>query len=407
VYTKLFQEIDAEWTTNQMTAAKENKPKPTALADSSRDELRQLLYAEQSPVNLPVSEVRTIHEKRLREGAAPLRNKIDALSWKHPGVPLRAMALADKPTPHNSPVFIRGNQDNRGAEVPRRFLEVLSAEKSAPFTNGSGRLDLARAIANTNNPLTARVYVNRVWQQHFGAGLVGTAGDFGVRTEEPLHRDLLDYLAATFMENGWSIKKLHRLIVLSATYQQTSDAIPKNLSVDPENQYYHHMNRRRLDFESLRDTLLTVSGQMDPKIGGLPEDLVSEPFPKRRTVYGLIDRQNLPGVFRTFDFASPDTSSQGRFQISVPQQALFLMNSPFVIEQASRLIEREEVVRAKSETEKIQAMHRLVWQRPAETAELRAAVKFISQQSTHTTSLKPLEKYAQVLLLSNELMFVD
>ena len=167
------------------------------------------------------------------------------------------------------------------------------------------------------------------------------------------------------------------------------------------------MTRRRLDFESLRDTLLAVSGQMDPKIGGLPVDLVSEPFPKRRTVYGLIDRQNLPGVFRTFDFASPDTSNQGRFQTSVPQQALFLMNSPFVIEQASRLVEREEVVRAKSETEKIQAMHRLVWQRPAETAELRAATKFINQQSTHKTSLNPLEKYAQVLLLSNELMFVD
>ena len=315
--------------------------------------------------------------------------------------------MTDKVTPNNSAVFIRGNPNNRGAEVPRRFLEVLRVDGSKTFTNGSGRLELARAIASADNPLTARVYVNRVWQQHFGGGLVGTAGDFGVRTEAPKHRELLDYLAAAFMENGWSTKQLHRLIVMSSTYQQSSDAASKSLAADPENHLLHHMNRRRLDYESLRDTLLAVSGHLDLKIGGLPVDLTTEPFPTRRTVYGLIDRQNLPGVFRTFDFANPDTSNQGRFQTTVPQQALFLMNSPFVIEQASRLIEREEVVRAKSETEKIQALHRLVWQRPAETAELRAAANFISQQSIRTTSLKPLEKYAQVLLLSNELMFVD
>ena len=178
------------------------------------------------------------------------------------------------------------------------------------------------------------MYVNRVWLHHFGEGLVVTPGDFGVRTETPLHRELLDYLAASFMENGWSTKKLHRLILLSATYQQSSEASSRYVKADPDNRYLHHMNRRRLDFEAMRDTLLAVSGKLDLKMGGVPVDIVTEPFPPRRTIYGLIDRQNLPSLFRTFDFANPDTSNQGRFYTAVPQQALFMMNSPFVIEQA-------------------------------------------------------------------------
>jgi mono/diheme cytochrome c family protein len=407
VYETLLREIDEEWTAARKKAEKEKQPAPTAVSDAHREQLRQLLYAEQSPVNLPDSEVRTIHARRLREGAAPLRNKIDALSWKHPGVPLRAMALVDKSQPRNSRVFIRGNAGNQGPEVPRRFLEVLSAETPAPFTNGSGRLDLARAIASADNPLTARVFVNRVWLHHFGAGLVSTPGDFGVRTEKPVHHELLDFLAATFMENGWSTKKLHRLIVLSATYQQGSDASAKNLAADPENHYWHHINRRRLDFESLRDTLLAVAGKLDRQIGGLPVDLGAEPAPTRRTVYALIDRQNLPGVFRTFDFANPDVSNQGRFYTTVPQQALALMNSPFVLQQAQQLVQRADVSTAPDAAAKVRALYQLVLQRPPESREVRLAEKFLAAPAPGTNSLSALEQYAHVLLLSNELMFVD
>jgi mono/diheme cytochrome c family protein len=407
VYEKLLQEIDGAWATACKNAAKEKQAAPTALPDAQCEALRQVLYAEKSPVNLPGNEVRSIHARRLGEGAAPLRNKIAALSWKHPGVPLRAMAMVDIPKPHNSPVFIRGNPGNKGPQVPRRFLEVLSAEAPAPFTNGSGRLELARAIASADNPLTARVFVNRVWLHHFGAGLVNTPGDFGVRTEAPVQRELLDYLAATFMENGWSAKQLHRLIVLSATYQQSSDASAKNIAADPENHYLHHMNRRRLDFESLRDTLLAVSGKLDLQVGGLPVDLGAEPAPTRRTVYALIDRQNLPGVFRTFDFANPDVSNQGRFYTTVPQQALALMNSPFVLEQAQQLVKRNEITKAKNDTARVRALYDLILQRPAESAELRLAEKFLAGQSATPASMSALEKYAQVLLLSNELMFVD
>lgn len=406
-YEKLFRTVAKEWTDLQTAAEKEKQAAPVSLNDPNREAVRLVLYAENSPVNPPDGEVRTIHVRRLREGAAPLRNRIEALSWTHPGVPLRAMALVDKPQPHNSRVFIRGNPGNPGPEVPRRFPEVLSAGTSVPFTNGSGRLELARTIASPDNPLTARVFVNRVWAYHFGAGLVGTPGDFGVRTEKPLQQELLDYLAATFMENGWSIKQLHRLIVRSAAYQQGSDALPQNLAADPENHYFHHMNRSRLDFESLRDTLLAVSGRIDLQVGGLPVDLSAQPDSTRRTVYALIDRQNLPGVFRTFDFANPDVSNQGRFYTTVPQQALALMNSPFVIEQAKQLAGRAEIAQAKTDAAKIQALYQLLWQRPAEKTELRAGEQFLAGQATDKAALTPLERYAQVLLLSNELMFVD
>ncbi len=406
-YTRLFREIDANWKTNLTTAAEEKKPMPTGLPNPDQEALRQALFADGAPANPPKDEVRKIHARRLGEGAAPYRNRIEALSWTHPGVPLRAMAMADRANPGNSHVFLRGNVGNPGPEVPRRFLEVLSAVGSAPFTNGSGRLELAQAIASRENPLTARVYVNRVWRHHFGEGLVHTPGDFGVRTEAPLQRELLDYLAATFMADGWSTKKLHRQIVLSATYQQSSEASVASLKADPDNRYLSRMNRRRLDFEAMRDTLLAVSGKLDPTLGGLPVDIIAEPFSPRRTVYGLIDRQNLPGLFRTFDFANPDVSSQGRFTTTVPQQALFMMNSPFVIEQARSLVQRAEVKQAASNPEKIQTLCRLTWQRPAERDEIRTAEKFLTLPPPKGATLSPLEKYAQVLLLSNELGFVD
>ena len=406
-YSRLFKDIDADWKTNVTAAATNNQPTPTGLPDPQREALRQTLYAENSPVNLPRSEAESILAQPIRDGTAPLRNKIEALNWTHPGAPPRAMALVDRPDPGNSHVLLRGNPGTPGDEVPRRFLEVLSGPTRMPFTNGSGRLELARAIADPNNPLTARVYVNRIWLHHFGEGLVKTPGDFGVRTERPLHHELLDYLAASFVENGWSTKHLHRLIVESATYQQSCEATSDTLAADPENDLISRMNRQRLDFEALRDTLLAVSAELDPKIGGLPVDLETQPWSTRRTVYGLIDRQNLPGVFRTFDFSNPDTSSQRRFHTTVPQQALFLMNSPFVIEQARGLAKRTEACAGNTDTDKIEALYQLLFQRPATQSELVLGEKFLSAKSSPQTTLSPLEKYAQVLLLSNELMFVD
>jgi len=407
VYDRLFLSVRDEWNTAVASAGKERRPLPIGLPDANREALRQVLYAEGTAVNLPRAEAESIQARRLGEGAAPFRNRIEALSWTHPGAPHRAMALVDRGNPGNSHVLLRGNPGSPGEEVPRRFLEVLSPPGGMLFTNGSGRWELACAIASTNNPLTARVYCNRVWLHHFGEGLVKTAGDFGVRTEPPVHRELLDYLAASFMENGWSPKSLHRLILLSATYQQSSEASEAALAVDPTNQLLSRMNRQRLDFEALRDTSLALAGKLDLSVGGLPADVETEPFNTRRTLYAFVDRQNLPGVFRTFDFANPDTSCQGRFHTTVPQQALFLMNSPFVLQQARNLAHRGEVESAGSSGEKVSALYRLVYQRPATPQELRLGEQFIAAQSPSDGSLLPLEKYAQVLLVSNELIFLD
>ena len=232
-----------------------------------------MIYASDAPAYIAYDSAVDMIKRQISTKTAPLKREIEALNWTEAGAPLRAMALADKPRPANTTVFLRGNPATRGPEVPRQLLEILSGEKRVPFANGSGRLDLAQEIASPKNPLTARVFVNRVWGWHFGQALVRTPSDFGVRTAEPPHRELLDWLAASFVEHGWSVKQLHRWIVLSSTYRQSSDEHPKAAAVDPDNHLVHRFTRHRLEFEALRDTLLAVAGTLDPKAGGLPDDL--------------------------------------------------------------------------------------------------------------------------------------
>ncbi len=361
-YNKLFVAV----------AAKINAPQ-----DASAEALRQFLLADTSPFRLAKDELRRLFDTPAQQKERALKRKIDELEATHPGSPPRAMALADKSSPVEPVVFIRGNAGNPGAKVPRQFLEILSPDKRQPFKKGSGRLELAQSIASTNNPLTARVFVNRVWMQHFGAPLVRTPGDFGVRTEPPTHPELLDYLASRFMADGWSVKKLHRLIMLSAAYQQGSEENAANTQVDQANELLWRMNRRRLDFEAMRDTLLTVAGRLDLTMGGTAADITTQPFTMRRTVYSFIERQNLPGIFRTFDFASPDVSSSGRFATTVPQQALFLMNSPFVVEQAREVLARGEIKQAGGDEQRIDRLYRLAFQRAAQPEEIALAKTFL------------------------------
>src|SRR5207302_4061017 len=211
------------------------------------------------------------------------------------------------------------------------------------FRHGSGRLELAEAIVRRDNPLTARVLVNRLWLHHFGAGLVRTPSDFGLRSEPPSHPELLDYLASSFMDNGWSIKKMHRLILLSQVYQQESSDRPECQSADPDNRLLWKMKRQRLDFETTRDALLAVSGRLDRHLGGPSAKEILSPQAKRRTVYAYLDRLNVPGLFRTFDFPNPDATSPQRDTTTVAPQALFMMNNPFMLECARALVRRPEV----------------------------------------------------------------
>jgi hypothetical protein len=207
-----------------MPAAKsEGKGEPEAPADpAAQQALREFSRVADAPVNLSYDAAATIIKRQIDDRTSGLRREVEALNWTERGAPQRAMALVDKPAPRNSVVFLRGNPADRGPEAPRRFSSVLSESEPKPFKDGSGRLELARAIAAPDNPLTARVFVNRVWGWHLGTALVRTPSDFGVRTEAPVQRELLDWLAASFVAEGWSVKRLHRWIVLSSTYRQSS-----------------------------------------------------------------------------------------------------------------------------------------------------------------------------------------
>ncbi|VTR96820.1 PSD1 and planctomycete cytochrome C domain-containing protein [Tuwongella immobilis] len=380
------------------------KPLPdrAAVAKVYADVFAQALKEPQSPDNAAIQALFTnggpfdfskdpkvIFVRTETDRLRNLQKKVDEFRAKNPAAPPRAMSVADAPNPFNPYIFVRGNPGNRGPNVPRQFLEVLSGPNRKPFTQGSGRLEMAKRIASPENPLTARVLVNRVWLNHFGAGLVTTPSDFGVRSELPSHPELLDYLAHRFMKEGWSLKKLHRWIVNSATYRQSSDFRPELASIDPENRLLGRMNRRRLDFESLRDSLLAVGGTLDQRIYGRSENLFEAPFSKRRTVYGFIDRQNLPGVYRAFDFAGPDTHSPQRFQTTVPQQALFLLNSPLIHEQARAVLQRREIAQRTIPSTKLDAIYQLLFNRRPTADERRMALEFVQSPVDDGKSNRP------------------
>jgi hypothetical protein len=338
-----------------------------------------------------------------QEQVRALRRKADEWRAKSPVAPARAMVM-NEGSPTQPVVFLRGNPNNRGPQVPRQFPEVIAGPARKPFSDGSGRLEMARIIADPKNPLTARVMVNRVWGHLFGQSLVRTPSDFGIRSDPPTHPELLDWLASRFIESGWSVKKLHRLIVLSATYRQSSIASQSLVKLDPENRLLGRMTRKRLTFEGLRDDLLQTAGRLDETVGGRSVDLFKEPFSTRRAVYGFIDRQNLPGTFRSFDLALPDTHAPQRFTTTVPQQALFLMNSPFVIEQAKALAARTKQMEP---AKRVDELYRLTFARKPTEDESTAALAFIKEPAEANAKMSPWEELAQVLLASNEFAFVD
>jgi hypothetical protein len=313
------------------------------------------------------------------------------------------MVLADAPVPYEPRIFLRGNPHNLGPAVPRQFPGVLAGPERHPFAHGSGRLELARAIIDPKNPLTARVLVNRVWMHHFGQGLVRTPSDFGLRSDPPTHPELLDHLAATFVKEGWSIKKLHRRIVLSATYQQRSDDRPECRKVDPGNLRLWRMERKRLDFEATRDALLFAAGRLDRTVGGPPVHDMLSPAARRRTVYGFLDRLNVPGLFRTFDFPSPDSSNPQRDLTTIPQQALFLLNHPFVLDCARQVVGRSELAGEKDFGRKVAALYRLMYGRAPVATEVGMAHEFLGGAAESPA----WARYAQGLLMANEFAFVD
>jgi len=256
--------------------------------------------------------------------------------------------------------------------------------------------------------LTARVFVNRVWLQHFGAGLVRTPSDFGLRSDPPSHPELLDALAVHFMDHQWSVKELHRQIVLSATYQQAAADRPEGVAADPENRLLWKTNRRRLDLESLRDSFLAVSGKLDHTVGGPSINMLASPAIPRRTVYASIDRLALPSLFRTFDFPSPDATNPQRDNTTVAPQALFLMNHPFPLETAQNLMNRSDVKAAVDFPSRLDSLYEIIFARHPTADERQWSQEFF--QDSNKQMQETPEKwtiFAHALLLTNEFAFTE
>jgi len=378
-YTRLFQDIDAKWQV-ELGQSEAQSAAIHAMPDPADEQLRSLLYGPGSPCEVPDEPVVNT-EYDFDSGTCnelwKLQGEVDRLIINAASEPRFATIIEDREIPSAPRIFKRGNSANKGDDVPRRFLELLSGPDRKPFEHGSGRLEMAQAIIDPANPLTARVMVNRVWAHHFGAGLVPTPGDFGIRAEPPSHPALLDWLTSEFIASGWNLKALHRMIVLSAVYRQSSDGpadaaqFVHTRESDPENRLLWHMNVHRLSFEEMRDSMLVVSGELDQRSGGKPSNLFSKPFPLRRTLYGLVDRQYLPGTLRMFDFANPDLPIPKRSETTVPQQSLFLMNHPLALERARALAASLQV--ELNTDDQIRALYQHTLQREPNAAQLAAA----------------------------------
>ena len=305
--------------------------------------------------------------------------KMNELEGDSEFAPSRAMAVRDRPSPREPVIFERGQQSSRGPKVPRAFPAFFREDPADTFTKGSGRLELAHELTRNGNPLTARVCANRVWMHVMGSPLVNTPGDFGLQAPPPLHADLLDHLALYLQEQGWSVKALIRHIMTSRAWQRSSKAGPEHAQLDPENQYYFRSNRHRKDLESWRDTTLQVSGRLDLRAGGRPVKIHEAPFPPRRTIYGLIERQNTPSFFRIFDFPDSSQPVVKRVTTTTPNQALYLMNSPFMHAQAQAAAERSS--KHENEPARISALYNQILKRNPSLAESTGAVRFIGSTS--------------------------
>lgn len=303
-------------------------------------------------------------------------------------------------------VALRGNLLKPGEVAPRRFLRILQGNDREVFKEGSGRKQLAEAVIDPKNPLTARVIVNRVWLHHFGKALVRSPSNFGTLGEKPTHPELLDWLTATFIESGWSLKKLHRLIMTSATYRSSSQFRSESFDKDGDNRHLWRMNPRRMDVETWRDSLLVVTGELNSTLGGPSIDnIVNSP---RRTIYSRISRNN-PLVsdqfLRLFDFPIPRGSASKRTTNVVPQQFLFMMNSPFMLNRARAFAKRIEET-AKDLNIQIEWAYLSLYGRRPTSRELQVAKDYLQSESSSTQGLNRWQQYCQVLLSANEFMYI-
>jgi len=303
-----------------------------------------------------------------------LKDDIDKLRKEQPPKYPYVHGVGDVEKPQTLKVSLRGSPYNLGDDAPPHFLSILNPSEPPLFTKGSGRLELADAILQ--QPITSRVIVNRIWKGHFGTGLVDTPSNFGVTGERPSNPELLEFLTQSFIDGGRSIKKLHRSIMLTAVYQLSTDYDKTAFEKDSGNRFYWRANRHRMTAEQVRDSLLAATGSLDTKMGGPSAPLT--PTADRRTVYGKVSRYKLDEFLQLFDFPSPNLSAEKRFTTSVPLQRLFFMNSDFMQQQAERLAKK--IVNEPDNPARIQKAYRLIFGRPANDEELKAALAFITTE---------------------------
>lgn len=389
-------------------------------------EVKKLEVAEADVKKLPDGPDKKARVDATAKAVAEARKRRAAVQAEAPIIPA-AYAVADAKGA-NAKVQLRGDPKRLGDEIPRHFPVILGGQQLPAGHPASGRLQLAEWITNPRNPLTARVMVNRIWQHHFGKAIVPTPNDFGKQGQAPTHPELLDYLASRFIESGWSVKTMHRLILLSRTWQLASTDNDEDMKADPANESYWKFTRRRLDAESIRDTMLFVSGELDERSGG------EHPFPrpttwgftqhapfvavyetKRRSVYLMQQRLRKNPYLALFDGADPSSSTGVRLLSTTPLQALYLMNDPFAHGMATKFAQRI-ISESKAESARLARAFQLALSRSPTAEEQQQCADFLQQYRGRLTTLRtPAEQaeaqtwsaFARALLSGNEFVFVD
>nr|HTB14436.1 DUF1549 and DUF1553 domain-containing protein [Bryobacteraceae bacterium] len=364
------------------------------------------LDKDSGPLALPDRELMKLFPDDTRLRIAYLRARAEDMLKDGPQEPPMACAVTEGRSVQQH-VLVRGNPASPGDPVTRRFPTILAGDDQPELSPGSGRLEFAQWLASPKNPLTARVFVNRVWQWHFGEGLVRTPSNWGLLGEKPTHPELLDYLAARFIEDGWSVKKLHRRIMLSDAYQMSSDISAEAAEQDPGNRFLSHFSRRRLDVEEVRDSMLALDGSLDLKMGGTLQRgtgtdgensagrlSIDPATSKRRTVYLPLRRSNLPSLLNLFDFGDATTTCEGRALTNTAPQALFMMNSAFVNDRSAAL--------AKELAGHVDLIYQRILGRLPTANEKDDALAYIEK-----TGERGWQSLCRILLSSNEFIYVD
>ena len=421
-YGTLFASVHTEWLTGLLETSEEGRPdvvpvpdedaRHAAINSAVNRQLRRHLYGPKTPTNMEDPVASRLLNRPINDNVNGRRRAIHNLNLSDPGSPPRAMVLLEQVDAPPQHVFRRGNPIDRGEPVVPRFLSALGGSDTVSYPDGKRRWSLAKSIVDPDNPLTRRVIVNWVWQRHFGRGLVRTPDDFGTRGRPPKHPRLLDYLATKLLEDQWSLKQLHRRIMLSAVYQQASLERHEARVVDPDNELFWRMPRRRLELEAMRDGMLAVSGELKADGGGRPFELLAQPIVPRRSVYAFVNRDFVAPFLSTFDVADPNACTAQRPETTVPQQTLFALNSDFIQDRASALVAAvwpSSSVDEAAEEGRIVSLYRRVFSRDPDQQELATALDYV--RLTDGTSEEEItrrwQQLVHVLLAANEFVFVD